>query len=68
MNTNINQSINGLEAAYYAVFNRTLRDRIVELADSYGTDKDSLWTELTPDGAVPCFYSIKQLADHYQIS
>ena len=63
----IAQSITGLEAAYEAVFNRPLRDRVAELAAKYPDNLDNVCTELNPDGVVPCFWALSELAEHYAI-
>ena len=62
-----NQSIIGLEAAYLAVFDRPLRDRVIELVDSYTSRIDATCTELNPDGVVPCMFKLSELAEHYKV-
>ena len=58
------QNIQGLEAAYKAVFNRSLEGRVQELVSNY-SDLDAICTELNPDNAVPCFWKLSELASHY---
>ena len=66
--TKDDQNIKGLEAAYVAVFNKTLRSRLIELLDEYGIDKlQYLCCELNPQGAVPCFWTIDELVQHYRL-
>ena len=71
-----NQSITGLEAAYHAVYNRHLVDRIQEVVTSYKCYRvilcdsrriDATCTELNPGNSVPCFWKLSELAAHYNI-
>jgi len=60
------QSIVGLEAAYLAVYNRTLSIRVSELVVQYGIDKvDSVCTELNENNSVPCHWKVSELSKHY---
>ncbi len=63
-----NQEIRGLEAAYVAVFQKPLRDRIMAIwaEYSYMENIDNLCCELNPGGAVPCFWKISELVAHYR--
>lgn len=60
------QNINGLEAAYLAVYHRPLADRIAQLAADYNhTQLENLCSELNPDNSVPCFWTLPELVAHY---
>ena len=59
------QSIAGLEAAYFAVYHRTLESRVIELVKKYSNRIDAICTELNPDNTVPCFWSLSELHNHY---
>ena len=60
------QNIDGLEAAYKAVYRRELGERVAELTRKYEPDSwPGLCTELNPNNAVPCFWSLAELAEHY---
>ena len=64
------QNLNGLEAAYQAVYSRHLIDRVTELFTEYGymDDIDKLCTELNPDNSVPCHWTLSELAVHYGLT
>ena len=66
--TKTNQSIEGLEAAYQAVYGRHLVDRVQELVTAYSSRIDATCTELNPDNTVPCFWKLSDLAKHYKIA
>ena len=66
--TSDDQEIKGLEAAYAAVFNRGLKNRVAELFYEYGQRVDAICCELNPDNAVPCFWKVSELAVHYGLS
>lgn len=60
------QNINGLAAAYSAVYHRPIKYRVKELIRRYGFDKvDGVCTELNPGNSVPCFWKVSELAEHY---
>ena len=59
------QNIQGLEAAYQAVYNRTLYSRVFELAANYPDNIDGVCTELNPDNPVPCHWKLSELVAHY---
>ena len=60
------QSIKGLEAAYRAVYHRSLKERVLELYYDYSEDQlPALCTELNPDNSVPCFWTLPELVSYY---
>ena len=59
------QDIRGLEAAYRVIFNRSLRGRVLELAESYPDNLDGVCTELNPDNPVACHWLLSELVAHY---
>lgn len=63
------QNIDGLAAAYQAVYGRTLESRVRELVSEYGDRVGAVISELSNDcdATVPCYYRISELAAHYGI-
>lgn len=61
------QNLKGLEAAYLAVYNRPLMDRVSTLVKDYGDRVDLVHCELNPENPVPCFWKVSELAEQYAL-
>ena len=54
-----------LERRYADIYNRTLRARVLELANEYPTDLDSVCTELNATNKVNCTFRLSELVAYY---